>query len=128
MKLDHTAIEFLSVCDSPRGYRSYLYAVRELPSKKQIGSCCLRFETKEGALLTLGNIGYETDEDARRRGHATNACLMLIDEAKRLGLSRLYICCAEDNAASVGICRKLGAAEESDDGDKQKKIRRFRLL
>ncbi len=47
-----------------------------------------------------GHIGYEVDEGARGHGYARRACALALDVARFHGMKRLYITCAEDNAAS----------------------------
>ena len=47
-----------------------------------------------------GHNGYEVDEGARGHGYARRACALALDVARFHGMKRLYITCAEDNAAS----------------------------
>ena len=55
-----------------------------------------------------GHIGYEVDEGARGHGYARRACALVLDVARFHGMKRLYLTCAEDNAASYRTIEKLG--------------------
>lgn len=56
-----------------------------------------------------GHIGYEIDEGARGHGYARRACGLVLDVARFHGMARLYLTCAEDNAASYRTIEGLGA-------------------
>ena len=56
-----------------------------------------------------GHIGYEVSEDAQGHGYARQACELVLDVARAHGMSRLYVTCAENNAASYHTIEKLGA-------------------
>ena len=55
-----------------------------------------------------GHIGYEVNEEARGHGYARRACELVLDVALAHGMSRLYVTCVEDNAASYRTIEKLG--------------------
>ena len=113
MKENNTKIEFLGTNQGKKGYVRYFYGIFELPAHERVGDCELRVETELGALEHIGNIGYAVDEDKRCRGHAKNACRMLIGEAENLGISEVFVTCEEKNAASVRICESLGGRLDS---------------
>lgn len=57
-----------------------------------------------------GHIGYEIDEAARGHGYARRACELVLDVARFHGMTRLYVTCDEDNAASYRTIEKLGGS------------------
>ena len=66
----------------------------------------------------FGHIGYGIRPSARRRGLATWALGRMLGEARCLGLDRVLIVCAADNAASAKtIEHQGGILEEIRDTD-----------
>jgi RimJ/RimL family protein N-acetyltransferase len=60
-----------------------------------------------------GNLGYAIHNTSQRRGLATEACSVAIPWAFRaLRLHRLEAVISPDNAASLGVARKLGLEHE----------------
>lgn len=57
-----------------------------------------------------GHIGYEIDGAARGHGYARQACALVLDVARAHGMSRLYVTCTEDNAASYRTIESLGGS------------------
>lgn len=105
MMENNTKLEFIGIKESREGFLTYEYTVRSKDGTT-VGAACLRLGNVPDA---LGNIGYETDEPYRGRGHATDACRRLLTEAASLGQACLFICCDEKNTASRRVCEKLGA-------------------
>ncbi len=61
------------------------------------------------ATLPSPDIGYALLSDQHRRGHAEEACRAVIEHARKvLGLAQICAIVSADNAASVGLLRKLG--------------------
>ena len=110
MKLNSTYTEFKKIEKSSDKYISYVYFIKN-ELNEYIGSCYLRISENENDLFELGNIGYEIDPCHRGLGHGKNAALMMLSEAKSLGLKNAFIVCYEDNISSVKICRSIGANE-----------------
>ena len=125
MNINNTKIEFLGTGKDKKGYARYLYGIFEMPAHERVGDCEIRVETETGALCRIGNIGYAVDAEKRRRGHAKNACQMLLGEAKNLGISKVFMTCEEKNAASVRICEALGGKLDSSFFVDGKKICRY---
>ena len=59
-----------------------------------------------------GHIGYGIRPTARRRGLATWAIGLMLEEARALGLKRLLVVCAVDNVASVKTIERCGGIFE----------------
>ena len=57
-----------------------------------------------------GHIGYEVNEEMRGHGYARRACGLVLDVARSHGMSRIYLACKEDNAASYRTIEKLGGS------------------
>ena len=72
-----------------------------------------------------GHIGYGIRPSARRRGLATWALGLMLDEARRLGLDRVLIVCAVDNAASVKTIERCGGVFEGIRDTRFGPVRRY---
>ena len=57
-----------------------------------------------------GHIGYEVNEEARGHGYACQACELVLDVARSHGMSRIYVTCTADNAASYRTIERLGGS------------------
>lgn len=68
-----------------------------------LGGIALRHE-----LIDLGYVGYGTRPSARRRGLATWALGLMLDEARLVGLERVLVICAVDNIASAKTIQRHG--------------------
>jgi predicted acetyltransferase len=71
------------------------------------GGIVLRHEFND-FVSRLGHIGYGVRPSARRRGLATWALGQMLGEARDLGLDRVLIVCAVDNAASAKTIERNG--------------------
>ena len=76
-----------------------------------LGGIALRHDSSD-YVRWAGHIGYGIRPSARRRGLATWALGLMLDEARRLGLDRVLIVCAVDNAASVKTIERCGGVLE----------------
>ena len=59
-----------------------------------------------------GHIGFGVRPSARQRGLATWALMLMLDEARSLGLHRLLAVCAVDNTASAKTIKRCGGVFE----------------
>ena len=55
-----------------------------------------------------GHVGYSVRPSARGRGHATRLLEGTKQHARRLGIERLLLTCAPDNAPSIRVIEKCG--------------------
>jgi predicted acetyltransferase len=57
-----------------------------------------------------GHVGYQIRPSQRGKGYGTMMLGLALDEARRLGLTRVLITCDPDNIASVRVIEKNGGA------------------
>ncbi|MEU1684347.1 GNAT family N-acetyltransferase [Micromonospora sp. NPDC005707] len=77
-----------------------------------LGGIALRHELDDFLLRVAGHIGYGIRPSARRRGLATWALGRMLDEARRLGLERVLLVCADGNTASARTIERQGGVLE----------------
>ena len=77
-----------------------------------LGSISLRHALNDFLLRAGGHVGYGIRPSARRRGLATWALAEILPEARALGISRLLVTCADDNAGSARAIEKNGGVLE----------------
>jgi predicted acetyltransferase len=65
--------------------------------------------TDEVSDRVLGHLGYSVVPWRHNRGYATQALTMMLPEARRVGLTKLYAVCKPDNVASHRVLEKVGA-------------------
>jgi predicted acetyltransferase len=63
-----------------------------------------------------GHIGFGIRPSARRRGLATWAMALMLEEARGLGLGRVLAVCALDNVASVKTIERYGGRSSRASG------------
>ena len=84
-----------------------------------VGAVNIRHYLNENLLRTGGHIGDGIRPSERRKGYATAMIALALEECKKLGLSRVLMCCSKDNIASAkSIIRNGGVLENEveDDG------------
>lgn len=89
---------------------TFLWIVDE--GDEYVGSIALRHELNDFLLREGGHIGYSISPSARRRGHASAALHQTLELAGEMGLGRVLITCAEDNAGSRTIIEAAGGQYE----------------
>ena len=99
-----------SVPTSPgRVHATHFWIVEE---DAVLGSIALRHALTDFLLRAGGHVGYGIRPSARRRGLATWALAEILPEARALGISRLLVTCADDNAGSARTIEKNGGVLE----------------
>ncbi len=95
---------------------------------KFIGLFLLRTELNGFLRYVGGNVGYGIAPKYRRRGYATKGLGLLIDEARKVGVSKLLIAAMDDNIGSWKAIEKNGGVLENiitlpweDSGQKYKR-------
>jgi predicted acetyltransferase len=76
-----------------------------------LGAVALRHRLEDGA-REAGQVGYGVRPSARERGLATWALGQMLVTAEKLGLDRLLIVCADNNAASARVVERQGGVLE----------------
>lgn len=95
----------IAAADDDRGLvPSRHYIICRAVDDEPVGECSLRLghNGKDGYYSTYygGNIGYEVYPDFRGNRYAAKATIILLDEAKALGMEYLLITCSPENIAS----------------------------
>ena len=79
-----------------------------------VGRVALRHHLNERLRQIGGHIGYEVRPSMRRRGYGTRALALALDEARRIGLSRVLITCDQDNVGSRRVIEANGGILEDE--------------
>lgn len=98
-------LESTTAADDERGLvPARHYIICRAVDDEPVGECSLRYghNGKDGFYSTYygGNIGYEVYPDFRGNRYAAKATLILVDEARSIGMDHLIITCNPDNYAS----------------------------
>ncbi|MCC9144390.1 MULTISPECIES: GNAT family N-acetyltransferase [unclassified Arthrobacter] len=86
-----------------------------------LGSLAIRHTLNDFLFEQGGHIGYSIRPSARRQGHAARALQDALPIARELGIARVLVTCAEDNAGSRAVIEKNGGVYE----DSRKGARRY---
>ena len=96
----------------PAGHVRSSYFVL-LADEKLVASGSLRHELNDGLKVYGGHIGYAVRPSGRQKGYGTLILRLMLDEARRLGLERVFLTCNVDNVASAKIIEKNGGRLEN---------------
>ena len=77
-----------------------------------VGTINVRWDLNENMLLYSGHIGYAVRPFERRKGYGKIILYLGLKEARRAGLDRVMISCAESNPASERTILALGGVLE----------------
>ena len=84
-----------------------------------VGAVNIRHYLNDQLLIGGGHIGDGIRPSERRKGLGTKMVALALDECRRLGLSKVLMCCDKNNAASARTIEKNGGVLENevlDDG------------
>jgi predicted acetyltransferase len=77
-----------------------------------VGMCKLRTQLSEALLKRGGNIGYAIAPFARGKGYGKEQLRLVLQEAKKHGLTRVLITANNDNKASISVALANGGIIE----------------
>jgi predicted acetyltransferase len=77
-----------------------------------VGRVTLRHRLHPRLRRLGGHIAYEIRPSRRRRGYGTQALALVLERARAVGLRRVLLVCAEDNAGSRRIIEAHGGVLE----------------
>lgn len=90
-----------------------------------LGCITLRHGLNDFLLRVGGHVGYAVRPSARGRGLAAWALRSLLPRARELGLERLLVTCADDNAASARTIENVGGSLEDVRENELRRTRRY---
>lgn len=79
-----------------------------------VGAINVRHYCTEEMLINAGHIGDGIRPSERRKGYATAMIGLALQEAKKLGLDRVLMCCDKDNIGSAKSIMKNGGVLENE--------------
>ena len=79
---------------------------------RPVGMCKLRTKLSEALLKRGGNIGYGIAPFARGKGYGKEQLRLVLQEARKQGLTRVLITANNDNKASIGVALANGGVIE----------------
>ena len=79
-----------------------------------IGMIDIRHRLNDYLLAYAGHIGYSVRKSERRKGYATQMLAQALEICKDMGIKKVLITCAKDNAASAATIRKAGGVLENE--------------
>jgi predicted acetyltransferase len=74
----------------------------------------LRHRLNDFLMQRGGHIGYSVHPDFRRQGVATRQLALGLEEARKLGLTRVLITCDQDNIGSARTIQRNGGVLENE--------------
>lgn len=91
----------------------------DVNTKRLLGAANIRHYLNEGLLLTGGHIGDGIRPSERRKGYGTEIIRLALIECKKLGISKVLMCCNKNNIGSRKCIIKNGGVLENEvkDGD-----------
>ena len=76
--------------------------------KRFLGEVCIRHELNDALRRRGGHIGYGVRSSCWNRGHGTRMLALALEEARKMGLTRVLITCDDGNLASARVIEKNG--------------------
>ncbi|GAA3991011.1 GNAT family N-acetyltransferase [Allokutzneria multivorans] len=107
--------------DSESDQISYWWIVE---NGRVLGGIALRHKDTD-YVRWAGHIGFGVIPSARRRGLASWALRLVLDEARAHGISRVLIVCATDNTASAKTIERAGGVFETIRDTEHGPVRRY---
>jgi predicted acetyltransferase len=83
-----------------------------MAGERMMGTLSLRHELNDLLREAGGHIGYSIRPSERNKGYMTKFLRMGLEEARKVGLERVLITCADSNLASARVIEKCGGVLE----------------
>ncbi len=114
----------------PEGYvPADCYLAVRTADNRVVGMIDLRHHIDHPILGTWGgHIGYSVHPDERRKGYATRMLEMDLENARKLGLSRVMVTCDDGNIASEKTILKNGGVYENTVPVEDRMVKRFWIV
>jgi predicted acetyltransferase len=96
----------------PNGWVPGTILVAEV-NRTIVGRVSVRHRLNEFLEREAGHIGYGVLPDHRSRGYATEILHQGLVIARSLGISRVLVCCDDENAASAAVIEHCGGKLDS---------------
>lgn len=90
-----------------------------------IGAVNIRHELNDRLKLEGGHIGDGIRPGERGKGFGTKMIALALEECEKLGIQRVLMCCAKENAASARTIVKNGGVLENEVRVGQEMIQRY---
>ncbi|WP_433292332.1 GNAT family N-acetyltransferase [Actinoplanes sp. CA-030573] len=90
-----------------------------------LGAISLRHTLNAFLLDCGGHIGYGVRPSERRKGRASWALGLMLDEARKRGIERVLITCRPGNVASARTIEMAGGVFEDIRGTGEREVRRY---
>ena len=88
---------------------TYFFCMRHSVSGEEMGRINLRVASSAHIERYAGHVGYSVEEAYRGNRYASRALRLLMQLARRLDVSELWITCDPENVASRRTCELAGA-------------------
>jgi predicted acetyltransferase len=85
-----------------------------------VGFVSIRHELNNNLREVGGHIGYAIRPSERRKGYATAATALALEECRRRGIDRVLVTCDVDNVASATVIERNGGVLEDVRGVKRR--------
>ena len=85
-----------------------------------VGFVSIRHELNDTLREVGGHIGYAIRPSERRKGYATTATALALEECRRRGIHRVLVTCDDTNVASAAVIERNGGVLEDIRGVKRR--------
>jgi predicted acetyltransferase len=85
-----------------------------------VGFVSIRHELNDNLREVGGHIGYAIRPSERRKGYATAATALALEECRQRGIDRVLVTCDVDNVASATVIERNGGVLEDVRGVKRR--------
>ncbi|MBQ8370074.1 MAG: GNAT family N-acetyltransferase [Clostridia bacterium] len=97
----------------------------ETETNRFVGAVNIRHTLSESLLFSGGHIGDGVRPSERRKGYATAMIALALEECRKLGITRVLMCCNADNSGSARSIEKNGGVLENEVIEDGTAIRRY---